>query len=123
MEAPVITPIQNEKKEFRIQTNGENYIISLEKKENNNYVILEINYNSNDYFIKFNQKEISSIIKEFKFASDLNEIYDILSDVINNQKYKIHHNKDNLIFTIKICKMNGKEEYNLVLDPSPTNIE
>ena len=125
-EAPALTPkpIENIKKEFKALIDGQNYIILLGKTENNDYIILEIKGNLNKYSTQFNQKEISSIIKEFKFIFDINEIYDLLSDIISNQRYKIHENIGNLTFTIKICKINGKEEeYNLILNPIPVTKE
>ena len=54
----------------------------------------------------------------------MDEIYDILSDIINNKRYRIKDNINNLIFTVKICKMNGKEEeYELILNPKPITKE
>ena len=130
MEAPaVLTPKPKEIKEFKTQINGNSYTIRLTKIDKDQdrqdqCILLEIKGNLNDYFSKFNQLELSSIIKEFKFASDLNEIYDLLVDIINNNRFKIIENYDNLTFVIKICKMNGKEEeYNLILNPKPITNE
>ena len=122
MEAPVITPIPigEEKKVFTDQIDGQNYIISLEKTEYKDYIVLKIKNDLNEYCIKYNRQEISSIIKEFQIFSDINDIYDTLSDIINNHRYKIQNNNDNLTFKIKICKMSGnEEEYDLVLNSKP----
>ena len=109
---------ENIKKEFRAQIDGQDYIISLERTEYDDYIILEIKSKLNDYSIKFNQQEISSIIKEFKFVNNINEIYNTLSNIFTNQQFNIQEYKYNLRFMLKIYVTDGKEEeYNLILNP------
>ena len=126
-EAPPLTPMakpsEKPKKEYNAQIDGKDYIISLQETGYDCFT-LEIKNNLNEYFKKYNIQEISSIIKEFKLISDVSEICDTLSDIIKNQRYKIVENNDNLIFTVKICKLSGKEEeYDLILNPKPITKE
>ena len=125
MEAPVaLTPKPKEIKEFRTQLNEHNYTISLSKTEIDDYILLEIKDDLSDYYGKFNQIGLSSIIKEFKLISDLNEIYEILFDIIINSRFNIIESNENLKFIVKICKINGKEkEYELILNPKPITNE
>ena len=89
MEAPVVfTPKSKEIKEIRTQLNEHNQTISLTKTEKDDYILLKIKNDLSDYYGKFNQIGLSSVIKEFKLISDLNGIYEVLFDIINNNRFK-----------------------------------
>ena len=96
---------------------------------NNDNEIIYIIYNvilldSIKYELKLKQAEIYSLSKVFKMYDNLEEIYEILCKLIEENNYKIEYKNNNMILILKICDIFKKDiEIELLLNRYDENNE
>ena len=98
-------------KEFEVKLNNELYKFEFAKTSNNESIIFRlINNNSllkKYYFLVLKIEELYNHNSIFKFYKDINEIYDILLELFNNNNYSLISKENNIILKIKF-NMPGK---------------
>ena len=104
-----------ETKLFEISIQNINYELELTKSENNKYILFKLSPKNNNikyYILKLNLIQFKYIHSFFSFYNDINEIYDLLSNSLNNKKYTISF-KDNICIVIFKFEMPGNKIINI----------
>jgi hypothetical protein len=104
-----------ETKLFEISIQNINYELELTKSEYNKYILFKLSPKNNNikyYILKLNLIQFKYIHSFFSFYNDINEIYDLLSNSLNNKKYTISF-KDNICIIIFKFEMPGNKIINI----------
>ena len=105
---------------FNIELNNEKYKLDFGKSENDKKIIFKISKDCNiisDYFILIlKEEDFQNLNPIFKIYQNIDEIYSLLIDILNDKKYSLTEKNKSLVLTMKFNIYKGKEidiEFNL----------
>ena len=99
-----ITKKEKDIKLWNINFDNKEFTFELSKSENKENIIFKlINYkefSSNYYTLQANQEELYNLSPLFKMYQNIDEIYSLLFDAINNKQYRLEKKEQNVILTL-----------------------
>ena len=95
---------ENDVNLWNINFNNKDFIFELSKSENKKNIIFKlINYKellSNYYMLIANEEELNNLSPLFKMYKDIDDIYSLLIDAMNNKQYRLEKKDQNVILTL-----------------------
>ena len=89
---------------WNINFDNKEFTFELSKSENKENIIFKlINYkefSSNYYTLQANEEELYNLSPLFKMYKNIDEIYSLLFDAINNKQYRLEKKEQNVILTL-----------------------
>ena len=123
-----ITPINNNDEEekmigiktLNIESNNKAYKLELGKSQNKKKIIFKMSKSSSIasdyYFLVLNEEDFQNLNPIFKIYQNIDEIYSLLIDILNDRKYSLVEKEKLMVLTMKFNIYKGKEidiEFNL----------
>lgn len=97
-------------KTFTFIIDNINYTLDFGKSENKENIIFKVNNNLSNkyYYLKMNLKEFADLNYIFNLHQNIDEIYDLLLNLLNDNKYSITFNNNLIILVIQFPIPGGK---------------
>ena len=123
-----ITPINNNDEEekmigiktLNIESNNKAYKLELGKSQNKQKIFFKMSKSSSIasdyYFLVLNEEDFQNLNPIFKIYQNIDEIYSLLIDILNDRKYSLVEKEKLMVLTMKFNIYKGKEidiEFNL----------
>jgi hypothetical protein len=104
---------ENDVNLWNINFNNKDFIFELSKSENKKNIIFKlINYKellSNYYMLIANEEELNNLSPLFKMYKDIDDIYSLLIDAMNNKQYRLEKKDQNVILTLDFYILKEKK--------------